>query len=181
MVPQYVGIGPSTHRTDACIGLFPLKSDFSQCAADAAALFEKSFVFGVVCVCVGGGGVMPTVRVACRTTAPYSCAAPVALQLAARHRSSVSCHALHRRSMDVVRCMLHVACCMLRVACRPSLVACCVLPPEHAVSARTHARAQCARADALVRMAVADEAVGRTPLVICAFTLRWPQLPRHIL
>ncbi len=30
-------------------------------------------------------------------------------------------------------------------------------------------------------MAVADEAVGRTPLVICAFTLRWPQLPRHML
>ena len=30
-------------------------------------------------------------------------------------------------------------------------------------------------------MAVADEAVGRTPLVICAFTLHWPQLLRHTL
>ncbi len=30
-------------------------------------------------------------------------------------------------------------------------------------------------------MAVADEAVGRTPLVVCAFTLHWPQLPRHTL
>ena len=57
--------------------------------------------------------------------------------------------------------MLSVACCMLHVACRPSLVACCMLPPEQAVSARTHARAQRARADALVGMAVADEAVGR--------------------
>ena len=56
-----------------------------------------------------------------------------------------------------------------------------MLPPEQAVSARTRARAQRARADALVGMAVADEAVGRTPLVICAFTLHWPQLPRHTL
>ena len=77
--------------------------------------------------------------------------------------------------------MSSVACCMLHVACRPSLVACCMLPPEQAVSARTHARAQRARADALVGMAVADEAVGRTPLVICAFTLPWPHLPRHTL
>ena len=38
-----------------------------------------------------------------------------------------------------------------------------------------------ARADALVGMDVADEAVGRTPLVICAFTLHWQQLPRHTL
>ncbi len=47
--------------------------------------------------------------------------------------------------------------------------------------ARTHTRAQRARADALVGMAVADEAVGRAPIVICAFTLHWPQLPRHTL
>ena len=47
--------------------------------------------------------------------------------------------------------------------------------------AGTHTRAQRARADALVGMAVADEAVGRAPLVICAFTLHWPQLPRHTL
>ena len=58
--------------------------------------------------------------------------------------------------LSVACCMLHVACCMLHVACRPSLVACCILPPEQAVSARTHARAQRARADALVGMAVAD-------------------------
>jgi hypothetical protein len=38
-----------------------------------------------------------------------------------------------------------------------------------------------ARADALVGMAVADAVVGRTPLVICAFTLHRPQLPRHTL
>ena len=56
-----------------------------------------------------------------------------------------------------------------------------MLPPEQAVSARTHARAQRARADALVGMALADEAVGRTPSIICAFTLDWPQLPRHML
>jgi hypothetical protein len=30
-------------------------------------------------------------------------------------------------------------------------------------------------------MAVADAVVGRTPLVICAFTLHWPQLLRHTL
>jgi hypothetical protein len=28
-------------------------------------------------------------------------------------------------------------------------------------------------------MAVADKAVGRTALVICAFTLHWPQPQRH--
>ena len=77
--------------------------------------------------------------------------------------------------------MLSFACCMLHVACHPSLVACCMLPPQQAVSARTYARAERARADAHVGMAVADEVVGRTPLVICAFTLHWPQLPRHTL
>jgi hypothetical protein len=77
--------------------------------------------------------------------------------------------------------MLHVSCCVLRVACCPSFVACCMLPPEHAVPARTHARAQRARADALVGMSVADGAVRRTPLVICAFTLHWPRLPLHTL
>ncbi len=40
-----------------------------------------------------------------------------------------------------------------------------------------HART---RTTLFVGMAVADEAVGRTPLVICAFTLHWQQLPRHI-
>jgi hypothetical protein len=45
--------------------------------------------------------------------------------------------------------------------------------------ARTHACVHRASADALVGMAVADEAVRPTPLVICAFTLNRPQLP-HI-
>jgi hypothetical protein len=97
---------------------------------------------------------MPTARVACRTTAPYSFAAPIALQLAAWHRSRVIFHTRHGRSMDVVRCMLHVACCMLSIAC-------CMLPPgAHALGAssyaRTHARVQRASADAIVGMAVAD-------------------------
>jgi hypothetical protein len=122
LVPQYVDIGPSTHRADACVGPFPLEFDFGQCAADAAALSKKHFFR---CVCVGGGGVMPTVRVACCTTAPYSCAAPVALQLAARHRSRVICHTWGGRSMDVVRRMLHVACCMLHAVRLLSHVACC--------------------------------------------------------
>ncbi len=82
---------------------------------------------------------------------------------------------------SVACCKLHVACRMLRVACGPSLVVCCLLPPEQPVSARTHARAQRARADALVGMAVADAAVERTTLVIWALTLHWPQLPRHTL
>ena len=56
---------------------------------------------------------MPTVRVACRTTAQSSRAAPIALQLAERHRPRVICHTWDGRSMDVVRCMLRVACCML--------------------------------------------------------------------
>ncbi len=61
-----------------------------------------------------------------------------------------------------------------------------MLPPRvHALGAssyaRTHTRAQRARADALIGMAVADEAVGRTPLVICPLTLHWQQLPRHAL
>ncbi len=79
--------------------------------------------------------------------------------------------------MDVVRCMSYVAYRMLRVACCSSLVACCMLPPEQAVSARTRAQTP----DALVGMALADAVVGRTPLVICAFTLHRPQLPRHTL
>ena len=47
--------------------------------------------------------------------------------------------------------------------------------------ARTHARAQCARADALVVMAVANEAVGRIASVAHARTVHWPQPPRHML
>jgi hypothetical protein len=69
-----------------------------------------------------GREVMPTARVACRTTAPSSCAAPVALQLAARPSSathgmagvwmsSAACCMLHYR-------MLRVACCMLFISCR---------------------------------------------------------------
>jgi hypothetical protein len=71
---------------------------------------------------------------------------------------------------------LYVACCMMSVAC-------CKRPPgvlalEASSFARTHTCAESASADALVGMAVADAAVGRTPLVICAFTLHSPQPPR---
>ncbi len=55
LAPQYVGIGPSSHRMDACVGRFPLKFDFSQCAADTAALLENRF-FRCVCGWGGGGG-----------------------------------------------------------------------------------------------------------------------------
>ena len=76
-------------------------------------------------------------------------------------------------------CMSHVACCMLSVAC-------CMLPPgAHALGAssyvRTHTRAQRASADALVGMAVADEAVEYKASVAHARTVHWPQMPRHIL
>jgi hypothetical protein len=54
LAPQDVDIGPSTHRMEACVGLFPLESDFSQCAADTAALLGKRFYF--VCLSGGGGG-----------------------------------------------------------------------------------------------------------------------------
>ena len=78
----------------------------------------------------------------------------------------------------VVCCMSHVACSMPHARGMLPLGA-------HALGAghyaHTHARAQRARADALVGMAVADAAVGRTPSVICAFTLHWPRLPRHTL
>jgi hypothetical protein len=76
-------------------------------------------------------------------------------------------------------CMLHIVCCVLHAVHLLSHVA--WLPPEQAVSARAHARAERARADALVGMAVADAAVGGTPLVICARTVHWPRLPRHTL
>ena len=82
--------------------------------------------------------------------------------------------------------MLHVACCMLHVACCMPSVACGMLPPglralEASSYARTHARAQRARADALVGIAVADEAVGRRASVAHVSTVNWPQLPRHTL
>jgi hypothetical protein len=72
---------------------------------------------------------MPTARVACRTTAPYSCAAPVALQLAKRHRPRVICHTRHGRSRDAACCMLHVACCMMP-------------PGAHALEASSYARSR---------------------------------------
>ena len=61
-----------------------------------------------------------------------------------------------------------------------------MLPPgAHALGAssyvRTHTRAQRASADALVGMAVADEAVEHKASVAHACTVHWPQLPRHIL
>ena len=77
--------------------------------------------------------------------------------------------------------MLHVACCMsFAQAVRRMLPPC-----AHALGAgnyaRTHARAQRARADALFGMAVADEAVGRGASVAHARTVNWPKLPRHTL
>jgi hypothetical protein len=48
----FVDIGPSTHRMDACVGPFPLKSDLSECAANTAAIWENLF-FGLR---VGRGG-----------------------------------------------------------------------------------------------------------------------------
>ena len=80
--------------------------------------------------------------------------------------------------MDVVRCMLHVVCCLLHAVRLLSHVACCHRSRQFR---RVRTRAQRACADALVGMAVADEAVGRTPSVICAFTLHWPQPPRQTL
>ena len=65
--------------------------------------------------------------------------------------------------------MSSVACCMIDVVrtCCPSLVACCMLPPgAHALrpNASRYARARARNVNAralFVRMAVADEAVGR--------------------
>ena len=80
--------------------------------------------------------------------------------------------------------MSSAACCVLRVACCMMSVACHML---HAATWRarsssqqlcTHARA---RADALVDMAAADEAVERTDSVAHARTVHWPQLQRHML
>ena len=124
---------------------------------------------------------MPTVRDACRTTAPYSCAAPVALQLAARLRSRVIGHTWDGRNYDagygplhVVHCVLHVACCMLLVACL------------HAATGAIRFRMP-ARGDAFVGMAVADAAVGRKASVtlrahtvlVTALLLCWSPRLRH--
>ena len=63
--------------------------------------------------------------------------------------------------------MSSVACCTIDVVrtCCPSLVACCMLPPgAHALEASRYARARARNVNAralFVRMAVADEAVGR--------------------
>ena len=63
--------------------------------------------------------------------------------------------------------MSSVACCTIDVVrtCCPSLVACCMLPPgAHALEASRYARARARNVNARalsVRMAVADEAVGR--------------------
>ncbi len=104
---------------------------------------------------------MPITRVSCCMPAQFSCAAFVALQLAARHRSRIICHT---RMAGVWM----------------SSVACCMLPPgAHALEAKqpcTHARA-----DALVGMAGADEAVGRKASVAHARPVHWPQPPWHIL
>jgi hypothetical protein len=61
-----------------------------------------------------------------------------------------------------------------------------MLPPgAHALGtssyARKHMHAQRTSADALVGMAVADEAVEHKASVAHARTVHWPQLPRHTL
>jgi hypothetical protein len=103
-------------------------------------------------------------RVACCMTTQFSCAAPIALQLAARHRPRAICHTRDGRSMDAT-------CCMLHAACRLSRVACCMLPPEQAVSACTHEQVNRGILPAMrarnvprrfVGMALADEVVGRS-------------------
>ncbi len=71
-------------------------------------------------VCVWGGGGGGNAKRARPVWAQLCCAAPVALQLAARHRSGVICHTRHGRSMNVACCMLHVVhtvCLVLHVAC----------------------------------------------------------------
>ena len=152
LVPQYVDIGPSTHRMDACVGLFPLKSDFSRCAADAAALLGKRFFS--VCVCGGGGGAIARVARRHLTAAPHPSRCN---SLHGTDRASSDTHGMAGVWMSSAACcMLHVACCMLHVACCPSLVACSMLPPgAHALEAsshaRTHARAQREFAGALCR------------------------------
>ena len=140
-------------------------------------IVKTDFFFGV-CVCGGGeGGNAYRAR---RLSHNGTFRLRRTRRAATRRTAQISRHLPHTAWPEYVW-MLSFACCMLHVACHPSLVACCMLPPQQAVSARTHARAERARAHAHVGMAVADEVVGRTPLVICAFTLHWPQLPRHTL
>ncbi len=93
-------------------------------------------------------------------TAQFSCAAPVALQLAARHRSRVICHPRDGRSVGAACCMLHVACCMPCVSCR--MLHAATAASSFRTHARTRARAQRASPDAFVGMASADEVVGRS-------------------
>jgi hypothetical protein len=75
-------------------------------------------------------------------------------------------------------CMLYIVCCALHAVHLLSHVACCQRSKQFR---RVRTRAERARTDALVGMAVADALVGRTPLVVCAFTLHRPQLPWHTL
>ncbi len=79
--------------------------------------------------------------------------------------------------MDNACCMSHVACCVLH-AVRPLLhVACCHRSRQFR---RVCTRARNVHARTLLSVwPWPMKAVGRTPLVICAFTLHWPQLPEH--
>jgi hypothetical protein len=74
--------------------------------------------------------------------------------------------------------MSSVACCMLHAVRR--MLHAAIWRERSRSHARTHARAQRARADALVGMVVDDEAVERNASVAHALTVIWPQLP-HML
>jgi hypothetical protein len=103
LAPQYVDIGPSTHRMDAAarVGLFRS----NPISANAPQALRHCWGKSLFPVCVWGGGGYVGV-----TAAPHPS----------------RCNSLHgtdrassatRRSMNVVRCMLHVACCLPVVAC----------------------------------------------------------------
>ena len=137
LAAQYADIGPSTHRMDARVGPFPLKSDFSQCAADAAALSGKSFFS--VCVCVGGLGCLAR---ASPVTQQHSSAAPHPSRCNSLHGIDRALSATHGMAGEDAACgPMHVACCMF-ARCMLHAATWCACSRSKAVSARTHARAR---------------------------------------
>ncbi len=98
---------------------------------------------------------MPIARVPCCTTAPFSFAAPIALQLAARHRSRIICRTWGHRSLDAACRPLHVGCHMLSVASRNLHAA--------ALRARSRRRQLCTRA----------RVQALTPLSVWRWAMRW--------
>ncbi len=84
------------------------------------------------------------VVVICCMTAPYSCAAPIALQHIARGTAWVVRRLPHTGWPEFGCCMASVACCTLHVACCLLHIACCTCGAhdlDPGVRARTHARA----------------------------------------